>query len=335
MKRIGALILGVITLAACTRQQSGEVFKPAVTGGNGEVLAVINDDVKNDTSGRYLAAMLGDYMLGLPSPEPMFDLQTVPHGYFDRNMQNFRNIIDIYVNDSIARGNVGFYEDRWARPQAYIRITAKDKAELLQLLESEHMKIMSFLLSKERTRMMAYNSSIRHLAINEAMKQKWGIDICVPNLFTSCNPRDKEAMSWIMLDNEDSQMGMFVYDFPYVGEGTFSKEYLLNKRDSLLRSNVEGPQGSYMCTEIRFGLDEIIYKSGKHKKMDVAELRGLWRMEGYPMGGPFILRAHHDTINNRVVVTDGYVYYPRREKKRNMIRQLEAVMYSLDIKTME
>lgn len=332
MKKINILIISLLTLVSCSKQQATEPFKPAVVGGNGEVLAIINDDIKKDTSGIYLAAMLGDYMVGLPTAEPMFDLQTVPHGYFDKNMQLFRNIIDINVHDSITTGDVKFYANRWAKPQVYIHITAKNKEELLQLLQRDHIKIMSHLHKQERNRMMAYNKSIRHVALSESVGKQWNIDICIPNLFTTCNPENKDAMSWFMLVNEDSQMGMFVYDFPYIGEGALSKVYLLNKRDSLLRTNIGGPQNSYMCTEIRFGLDEIIYKSGKHKEMDVAELRGLWRMEGYPMGGPFILRAHHDTINNRVIVTDGYVYYPRREKKRNMIRQLEAVMYSLDVK---
>lgn len=336
MNKILTIILIALAFVSCNKQQqSGEIFKPAVTGGNGEVLVVINDNIKNDTCGAYLASMLGDTIVGLNIPEPLFDMQTVPHGYFDLNMQKFRNIIDVVVHDTIKVGDVGFYENRWAKPQAYIRITAKDKTELLDLLQTEHMKIISFLLRMERVRMMTYNKSIRDIALSENVGKQWNIDICIPNLFSPCTPPDKEALSWFMLDDEDSQMGMFVYDFPYIGEGAMSKVYILNKRDSLLRANIEGPQGSYMCTEIRFGLDEIIYKSGKHKKMDVAELRGLWRMEGYPMGGPFILRAHHDTINNRVVVTDGYVYYPRREKKRNKLRQLEAVMYSLNINNYE
>jgi hypothetical protein len=56
-------------------------------------------------------------------------------------------------------------------------------------------------------------------------------------------------------------------------------------------------------------------------------------MEGYAMGGPFIMRAMVDSVNSRVVVTDGFVYYPSRDKKRNLIRQLEAIMYSVSLKT--
>lgn len=49
------------------------------------------------------------------------------------------------------------------------------------------------------------------------------------------------------------------------------------------------------------------------------------------MGGPFLLRAVVDEDAQRVIVTDGYVFYPSREQKRNHIRSLEAIMYTLNL----
>lgn len=323
----------VLTLMSCNRNSSSDdVFKHSVTGKNGEILVVINDDVKTDTAGKYIAAMLNDNYLGLAASEPIFDMQTVPHGYFNETMQKFRNIIDVVVSDTVSIDTVGYYNDMWARPQAFVSIKAKSKKNLLDLVERNHIRIVSYLSRSERERMMAFNKKTRHLALAEELAERWNIDIVVPNAFTKCNPQNRNAMSWIRIDTDESNMNLLVYDYPYIGEGALSLPYILNKRDSLLRENIEGPNGSFMCTEVRFGLDEIIYKLGTHKGMETAELRGLWRMEGYAMGGPFILRAHHDTIANRVVVTDGFVYYPSRDKKRNLIRQLEAIMYSLQIK---
>lgn len=319
----------ILFLGACSNGNSGETFKPSVTGRNGEILVVINDNVKNDTVGHYIAAMFGETYLGLPAAEPLFDMSTVPHGYFDKMMHTFRNIMVVEVNDTIACDTLQCFSDVWAKPQAVVMARAKSKAALLDVVHRNHIKIISFISRAERERLMAFNKSIKHVPLSDELNRRYDIDIVVPNTFEKCNPRNARAMSWVRIDQKEFQIGMFVYEFPYVGEGTLSKEYLLNKRDSLLRTNVEGPEGSYMCTEVRFGLDEIIYKSGTHRGSPVAELRGLWRMEGYLMGGPFMLRAVYDEQNRRVIVTDGYVYYPSREKKRNQIRQLEAVMYSL------
>ena len=58
-------------------------------------------------------------------------------------------------------------------------------------------------------------------------------------------------------------------------------------------------------------------------------LRGLWEMEGDMMGGPFVSFARLDEVNNRVVVAEGFVYAPETDKKKNMMRRLEASLHTL------
>ncbi len=332
-------LLSIATVAlvySCgTNSDNNSTFKPGITGKNGEVIVVINDDIKADTAGKYITAMLTDNFLGLSTAEPIFDMQTVPHGYFNEIMAKFRNIIDVVVVDTVKTDTVLFYNNMWAQPQAYIAVNAHSKQALLSLLERNHIKIVSYLTKSERDRQIAFNKRINHTALSEDIAKQWGVTLTIPNTFSKCTPKNKSDMSWIRIDTDESNVNLMVYDMPYVGEGSLSVPYILNKRDSLLKENIEGPDGSFMCTETRFGLDEITYLSGKYKGMDVAELRGLWRMEGFAMGGPFILRAYHDTISNRLIVTDGFVYYPSKERKRNLIRQLEAVMYTLEVTPQE
>lgn len=61
-----------------------------------------------------------------------------------------------------------------------------------------------------------------------------------------------------------------------------------------------------------------------------AEMRGLWRMENDFMGGPFVNLSVLDISNNRVIMLDGFVYAPRFDK-RNYLRQVEAIIYSLEL----
>ena len=60
----------------------------------------------------------------------------------------------------------------------------------------------------------------------------------------------------------------------------------------------------------------------------VLEARGFWKMENDMMGGPFVSHSSVDTVNNRVVVVEGFVYAPEK-MKRTMIRRLEAALYTL------
>ena len=54
-------------------------------------------------------------------------------------------------------------------------------------------------------------------------------------------------------------------------------------------------------------------------------------MEGDAMGGPFISHTLDDSIRHRVITVEGFVYAPEM-KKRNLMRQLEAVLYTLKVK---
>lgn len=51
-------------------------------------------------------------------------------------------------------------------------------------------------------------------------------------------------------------------------------------------------------------------------------------MENYIMGGPFVQLSTVDTRRNRIVTVEGFVFAPS-EEKRNYVRQLEAILYSL------
>lgn len=57
-------------------------------------------------------------------------------------------------------------------------------------------------------------------------------------------------------------------------------------------------------------------------------MRGLWKMVGDMMGGPFVSHVRLDEKNNRVVVVEGFVFAPETDK-RNFIRRIEAALYTL------
>jgi hypothetical protein len=53
-------------------------------------------------------------------------------------------------------------------------------------------------------------------------------------------------------------------------------------------------------------------------------------MVGDMMGGPFVSHARLDEANQRVIVVEGFVYAPEKDK-RNIIRQVEASLYTLKL----
>ena len=58
------------------------------------------------------------------------------------------------------------------------------------------------------------------------------------------------------------------------------------------------------------------------------EARGLWRMKGDFMGGPYVSHTRLDEKNQRIITAEIFVYSPDK-MKRNLMRQMEASLYTL------
>jgi hypothetical protein len=101
---------------------------------------------------------------------------------------------------------------------------------------------------------------------------------------------------------------------------------LIARRNAVLKKNVPGSlPGSYMTTEDRIAIE---YEPFVMNKRYFAALRGLWRVEGDFMAGPFTSLSTVDEKNNRILTGEGYVYAPDNNK-RNLLRQVEAIIYTI------
>ena len=108
---------------------------------------------------------------------------------------------------------------------------------------------------------------------------------------------------------------------------SISTESIVGKRDSIMAANLPGESpGSHMTTET----EAPIFCAETHTANGTAStmLRGLWKMEGGAMGGPFVCRAVADSAKGRTVVAEGFAYAPGKPK-RSMMKQLEAALLTL------
>lgn len=287
------------------------------------MLVVMNDAVKDSVGGKTLEAVLRQEVMALPQAEPLFDISIIPHRAFGERMRNFRNLIIVDVAKNL-KPDIRFYNDRWAKQHAMAHITAKDVWQLDSIVKAQEVRLAGFFVKAERDRSLNYYEKYSHRDLMEELKEDWGAYMLIPSSYNENKP-GKDFM-WISQETPLISQGVFVYSFEYNDFDSFSEANLLNKRDSVLRINVPGSsEGSYMTTENRL---PVTYKRFEHNDHQIVEMRGLWRVEGDLMGGPFVSLAHIDPENARVVVTEGYVYAPEKPEKRNLIWQLEAMLYS-------
>ena len=94
-----------------------------------------------------------------------------------------------------------------------------------------------------------------------------------------------------------------------------------------MKVNIPGArEGMYMATDTLLTDVRPITVQGEY----ALEARGLWRVEGDFMGGPYVSHARLDKLNQRIIVSEIFVYSPDK-LKRNLVRQMEASLYTLKL----
>lgn len=318
-------------MASCgggsSKKGSSSSFLPGITGAAFDVLVVGSEKLWRDTTGRALFDLLNTDMPCFPQSEPMFNISFIRENDFSGILKPVRNIVFFEISDRYTIGKVTYLKDRWSAPQALVKLTAPDREAFLQLLQDKGEEVLNYLVDAERRRTLSFFSKYCSPELALKVKQQVNVNMKVPNHMNRY--RLEKDFIWMTDGNLDMTQNIVVYSYPYYDKSDFQMEKLLHKRDSVMKLYIAGPaNGSYMTTEYRCEptYKELIDENDRY----LVEIRGLWRVEGDIMGGPFVSRSYLDAALSRVVTVEAYLYGPFK-KKRNTMRQLETVIRTLDL----
>lgn len=323
--RFTLLIVLIAFLFSCRSNQRTEMSKK-ITGRAGELVVVISDESWDGNPGKIIRHVLAREHSALPQDEPLFDLIRVPHEGFKSIFKTTRNILQTHIYENINNPGITFKDNVWASPQATVTISARNEEEFENLFNVNSNLILNYFLKAEKNRLIMNYDKIFERGIFNVLQKDFGITLKVPPGFQIAN--QKKDFIWLRYETPEISQGIIVYTFPYVSDSAFTVDYQLKVRDSILQANIPGPtEGSFMATERR--VDQFTsYR--EHNGNYASEMRGLWRLINDYMGGPYISLAELDAAGQRVVVAFGYVYAPSKNK-RNLLRQVEAMVYSLKL----
>jgi len=320
-------LIGVVVISC---DQGSTVMHKNITGKAGEMVVVISKDNWEGVPGQTIRDVLAQPQAGLPQEEPLFTLIDVPHEAFKEIFKTTRNIIQTRISPNVEKSGVTMTDDIWAYPQATVQIAAKNPEEFVTIFNENKDRILAYFLSAERERNTMNYNRVYEKAIYNTLDQDFGITMKVPPGFRIV--KKETNFLWIQYDTPEIIQGIVIYTYPYVSDSAFTESYQLPIRDSLLKKFVDGPtEGSYMGTEHR--VDQI-FNATKHNGNYATEMRGLWRLHNDFMGGPYVSLSVLDLANQRVINAYGFVYAPSKEK-RNLLRQVEAMIYSMKLNNQE
>jgi hypothetical protein len=328
MKKLIALFvsIGLISLiTSCDKGTGGKrTLLPNVTGTAGEVVIVISGSVINESITQTYRDILEDEYPMIPQSEPLFNLAIIPTNSFTDIFKSHRNIIITKVGDEFKKPQIVPQRDVWAAPQTILNIVGPTYPAIEKMLLEERDRLVQLLEQAERDRVVQNATKFEAEGIRSIIEKKFNVSLYFPKGYRL--KLDTTNFVWVSYETPSTSQGIFIYDYPYTDDKTFTAEYLIEKRNQFLKDFVPGPTpGSYMTTET---VIPPMFKPLMFKGRYFGQLRGLWDVYTHPMGGPFISLTTIDQKRNRVVTIDGYVYAPRLNK-RNYIRQVEALILNV------
>ena len=329
MNLLSMALMALVLFSCGGNEKKGgkSLFTPVSSGRPYEMLVVIDKGMWERPAGRALFDVLASDVPGLPQPERSFRISQIIPSKFDRGFRIFRNIIDVDIQPIYTQPKLKYSRDSYASPQMIMTIQAPDEQSFEEFVAKNRQVIVDFFTKAEMNRQINLLKEKYSPVVAAKVGSIFGCDVRIPAELE----RYKEGKDflWASSDNNstNTSLNFVIYSYPYTDKNTFTKDYFVHKRDSVMKINIPGArEGQYIQTDA----DYVDVKDFAVKGEYAFEARGLWYMENDMMGGPFVSHARVDRPNGRVVVVEGFVYAPEK-KKRDLMRKLEAALYTLNL----
>ena len=331
LKLVTILLLVAYVVSACGDQtpngrhrRNANLLTPVSSGNPYEVMVVADDSVWQGYAGAALQRILDKPLRGLPQDEPQFHKSHINENHYDHITNLFRNIFRIHIGKEYTQAKMTLEKDVHSTPQLIMTLNAPNQVEASVYI-TEHAKGIESLITSEEINRQANDLYFRHnIKFAKKVKEMFDCEFYIPVDIKKLKVGDN--FIWASDDGLSSIQNICIYSLPYVSEKMFTKKPYIALRDTMMKRNIPGGHpGQWMQTNPEFVWTKNISVAGQY----AMEARGLWEMRGDAMGGPFVSHSRIDTINNRVIVVEGFVYAPEK-MKRTMLRRLEAALYTLE-----
>lgn len=323
MKRFASLLALASTIVLFASCNGGGGFLSA-SGTNNEMMVLMDDVSWEGPTGRALFDVLNSNVKALPQPEPNFSILQIEPENFTSTFKMARNVLIPEISSIYSKPKLTADIDKYAVGQVIMTIHAPDSASFIQFVTENKESIIDYFVTKELERTGKWLKSDVPNPVARA-QQVFGINIHLPKGLT--NVTEHENFYWATNNATRGRQDIVIYQFPYKSEKVFDKDSLIAVRNKMLGEYISGSFNSQMTTATIYSPDyRTMVMDGTYR----AELRGLWEMTTDMMGGPFVMHAFVNDNTGMVVVVEAYVYAPEMNK-RNLMRNLEATLYTISM----
>lgn len=340
MKKIFLLIpLVIYFLTNIGCQQN---LKPAI--GKEDEIIVIADSIEWNDYYDFLSAIFEKEII-TPQPEQLFTLRRVDFSQFKKH-QNRKNILivttlnkdnevtkyvksilDSTVLNLIKEGKefVIKKNDVWAKNQILVILVSNSIEELRIKALKDKDNLLYYFQSASDERLMKnlYNPTYEKKDLEAKYLKEHGWKIYIQADFLEAINNKENNFVWLRRSpNSDMERWIFIHWIDSADSRWLDKDSVIAIRNRVTQK--------FLRTTDDKAYVEIAKEYLNHSEVNFNNkyaifTQGLWRMNDYSMGGPFVNYIFLDNKRNRLYMLDGSVFSPRYEKK-SLIQQVDVTL---------
>ena len=319
MKPFFILMLLWLSFSCDDGANKKSAYVPESSGNINHVTVVMPEKDWKASIGEKVKSELQEIYEGLPLDEPQFSLVYMNSKAFTGFARQNRNII-WFRKDSLEGFRLS--QNQFARPQILATITGIDTESQAFYFQENTELLKQTLIENERKEKL--RRIMKSPTTENTLSTRFGIELTYPSAYKTF--KDTTNFVWIQKEVRKGHLNLIAYTLKEnILEGSFN-ERILNIRDSIGEAYVPGRlEGSYQITERAFR--PYFYRAivdGKQAYLT----KGTWEVANDFMAGPFVNYMIQDTLKNRILVLEGFVFAPTASKRDYMF-ELNTIINTL------
>lgn len=319
MKPFFILMLLWLSFSCDDGANKKSAYVPESSGNINHVTVVMPEKDWKASLGEKVKSELQEIYEGLPLDEPQFSLVYMNPKAFTGFARQNRNII-WFRKDSLEGFRLS--QNQFARPQILATITGIDTESQAFYFQENTELLKQTLIENERKEKL--RRIMKFPTTENTLSTRFGIELTYPSAYKTF--KDTTNFVWIQKEVRKGHLNLIAYTLKEnILEGSFN-ERILNIRDSIGKAYVPGRlDGSYQITERAFR--PYFYRAivdGKQAYLT----KGTWEVANDYMAGPFVNYMIQDTLKNRILVVEGFVFAPTASKRDYMF-ELNTIISTL------
>lgn len=352
MKNYLFIALGALILLGCgdTKKSLEKEFMQTARGEVGEIILVMDSTQYASQVGDAIKTVFREPMSGLPQDEPLFNISKAGPGKLNNVLKSAKNMIFVMTLDSktyesdllrkyftsqslntIQRDTTQFYiihKDEFAKGQVVLYLFSRSEDQLVSKLMTHKDQLQDLFESTERTRIKSRLFKKQSSDLENVIAETQPFRIRTPYGWDQA--KNLKNFYWMRFLESDKEQNVFVYYEPYTNPNVF--ENIPALRDKITESFLRDSEKNeiYITRQERPDIKAIFTETVDFNGRYAVKARGLWKYSDISGGGPYISYTIVDEEANRLYYIEGFVYAPST-KKKNYIRELDAILSTFDI----